>query len=182
MRCVALIAECYSAASSLRLIALPLRQATTKHERRPNTWPDSVPCSTVSLDMRAVLPGELVVQLTLRGVCSFIMLIASNSSKYGFNISALNSLSSAISCIGIQSTSSWLPRCFPMGATRFGYLTSIYTIGGLVGSLCTGTIADKRGRRSACIAGASSIAIGGAIMALAPAFGLLLFGRCAKGN
>lgn len=100
--------------------------------------------------------------------------------KYGFNISALNSLSSAISCAGIQSATSWLPSCFPMGATRFGYLTSIYTIGGLVGSLCTGTIADRRGRRSACLAGAFSIVLGGALMALAPSFVVLLVGRYAR--
>lgn len=64
-----------------------------------------------------------------------------------------------------------------MTAERFGIVTSIYTIGGLFGSLMTGTIADKRGRRSACVAGAFSIALGGALMALSPNFTALLVGR-----
>lgn len=64
-----------------------------------------------------------------------------------------------------------------MTASRFGLVTSIYTIGGLVGSLGTGTVADKRGRRAACILGALCVALGGAVMALSPNFQALLLGR-----
>ncbi|KAK9900608.1 general substrate transporter [Cystobasidium minutum MCA 4210] len=106
--------------------------------------------------------------------------ICALSFQYGYNISALNSLSSALSCVGTQSTS-WLPACFSMDATSFGLVTSIYTIGGLLGSLFTGTIADKRGRRAACLVGALSIALGGALMALAPNFTVLLLGRLIVG-
>ena len=64
-------------------------------------------------------------------------------------------------------------------ANRFGLLSSIYTIGGLLGSLCAGIVADKRGRRQACLLGALSIGIGATVMSLAPSFTVLVLGRYA---
>lgn len=148
------------------------------HERLSCWCPLTNSRSAVYLDLRAVVPSES--QLCRPGH-TWRSPRSCNHTQYGFNISALNSLSSAISCIGIQSPS-WLPSCFPLTATRFGLLSSILTIGGLLGSLGAGTIADKKGRRAACIVGASNIAIGGALMALAPYFTALLMGRCVQRN
>jgi MFS family permease len=49
-----------------------------------------------------------------------------------------------------------------------------------LGSLCTGTLADKKGRKLACLAGAFCIALGGLIMTLAPSFATLVAGRCVE--
>jgi SP family facilitated glucose transporter-like MFS transporter 3 len=59
----------------------------------------------------------------------------------------------------------------------FGVLTSIYTLGGLFGSLVAGRVADSRGRRAAVVWAAWAVALGTAFMSLGRSLGPLILGR-----
>ncbi|ROT37488.1 hypothetical protein SODALDRAFT_280627 [Sodiomyces alkalinus F11] len=48
-----------------------------------------------------------------------------------------------------KTTGGLLPHCIPMNDAAFATVSSIFTAGGLVGALCTGPYASKRGRLSA---------------------------------
>jgi SP family facilitated glucose transporter-like MFS transporter 3 len=56
-------------------------------------------------------------------------------------------------------------------------LTSSYTVGGFLGSVSAGGIADKRGRRAAVVYAAWAVIIGGSLMAASLNFSMLVAGR-----
>ena len=64
-----------------------------------------------------------------------------------------------------------------MSDFTFSLVTSIFTAGGLTGSLFSNLIMDKRGRRGAHRICAVLIALGTAIMGLSNSISLLLVGR-----
>jgi MFS family permease len=93
--------------------------------------------------------------------------------QYGYHTSALNQLQAVLTCkIPPPHTS-----CIPMSDVTFSFVSSIFTVGGLAGSLFANLIMDKWGRRGAHRICAFLIALGSAFMGLSNSVFFLLVGR-----
>jgi predicted MFS family arabinose efflux permease len=68
-----------------------------------------------------------------------------------------------------------------MNEGKYGFVTSVYSIGGLFGSLYAPGLADGRGRKGAALLNCSGFILGPVIMALAPNFWILALGRILSG-
>lgn len=114
------------------------------------------------------------------GSCEALL---TGSSWTGYQISGLNSLQASLSCADSPDN---LPRwilghlttsCVPLSATQFGILSSMYTIGGLVGALQGGRLADSRGRKRTLVLAAAFLGGGSAWLAVGTSLSLLIVGR-----
>jgi MFS family permease len=76
---------------------------------------------------------------------------------------------------------SWIPGCIPMNEGKYGFVTSIYSIGGLFGSLYAPILADSRGRKGAALLNCSGFVLGPVIMALSMNVWVLALGRIISG-
>ena len=65
-----------------------------------------------------------------------------------------------------------------MTDAQFSALTSIFSLGGLIGSAGANVIMDGRGRRSALRVSAAFTALGTVLMAISSGYVLLVIGRC----
>ncbi|KAE8380228.1 general substrate transporter [Aspergillus bertholletiae] len=69
--------------------------------------------------------------------------------QFGYHLAELNAPQAVITCErkSIHSTIALgLPQCIPMNPSQFGLVSSIYTLGGLVGALLAGPVSTKHGR------------------------------------
>lgn len=80
-----------------------------------------------------------------------------------------------------QSSSGLLPHCIPMNDAAFATVSSIFTAGGLVGALCAGPYASKRGRLSAMRLTAMFYIVGATLETTAGNIPWLAFGRFLSG-
>ncbi|OSD02784.1 general substrate transporter [Trametes coccinea BRFM310] len=107
------------------------------------------------------------------------------SFQYGFHISSLNQISDVLTCRttepGLPATYYGLPTCIPMDNATFSLLTSIYTVGGLLGSVGANVVMDRWGRKGACLASAFVMAVGAGFMGVAASLSPLLVGRLLTG-
>lgn len=114
--------------------------------------------------------------------CAWILL---GPFQYGWHISVLNQIQATLTCDGgrdAPDTHLGLPTCLPMTDAAFSAVTSVLCFGGLVGSLLSDAAMDQWGRRGATRASALMFAFGSTMMALAPSFEFMMFGRCASGR
>ena len=74
-----------------------------------------------------------------------------------------------------------LPQCIPMNATQLGLVSSIFTLGGLVGALASGPLAARHGRLTVMRVNTILLAVGPVAEALAPNIGVLSIGRFLSG-
>lgn len=65
-----------------------------------------------------------------------------------------------------------------MSDATFSLLTSVFTIGGLLGSLSANAVMDRFGRKGAVQASSMFVAVGAALMTVASNVPVLCFGRC----
>ncbi|KAH9951488.1 general substrate transporter [Amylocystis lapponica] len=116
-------------------------------------------------------------------VCSWLLIV---SFQYGYHISALNQIQAVLTCRdavdpGAPSVHYGLPTCIPMSDATFSLVTSVYTVGGLLGSLGANLVMDRWGRKGATLASAIAMAAGPALMGVASTLGPLAFGRLITG-
>ncbi|EIW85349.1 general substrate transporter [Coniophora puteana RWD-64-598 SS2] len=110
-------------------------------------------------------------------VCVWVLVV---SFQYGYHISALNQIQAVLTCQNVNDTSPLyhgLPVCVPMSDTTFSVVTSIFTIGGLVGSLSANIATNRLGRKGACQVSALSTSFGAALSGVAASVSSLAFGR-----
>lgn len=113
-------------------------------------------------------------------VVAWITLIPFNG--YGYHISILNQIHSTISCPSEPSlVLDKLPACFELNDWLFGVVTSVFNLGGLLGSAQANVIMEKFGRRGTARISAVLTALGCAIMGLSGSVSALGIGRC-KGH
>jgi len=97
----------------------------------------------------------------------------------------MNSPGSVMSCRtnkkAIVDLPSWLPGCIPMNDGKYGLVTSIYSIGGLIGSSYAPSLADSRGRKGAALVNSLGFVLGPIVMALSPNIWVLGLGRVISG-
>ena len=74
-----------------------------------------------------------------------------------------------------------LPQCIPMNLTQFGLVSSIYTLGGLLGALSAGTCSTKFGRLVTMRLIAIFFILGPAFESLANSFAVISVGRFLSG-
>ncbi|KAF5372910.1 hypothetical protein D9758_001765 [Tetrapyrgos nigripes] len=95
--------------------------------------------------------------------------------QYGYHISVLNQLHSAIQCSDVSTSD--LPSCFPMDKLTFSAITSVFNLGGLLGSAVANIFMEKYGRRGSARLSAAFVALGCAFMGLSTVVFSLGFGR-----
>ncbi|KAJ5950180.1 General substrate transporter [Penicillium vulpinum] len=106
--------------------------------------------------------------------------------QFGFHLAELNAPKDVITCErkGLHSSDinfHGLPQCFPMTPSQFGLVSSIYTLGGLLGALLAGPIATKYGRLLALRATTVFFILGPVAETLAPVIPILSLGRFLSG-
>ncbi|KAJ2706843.1 hypothetical protein FB645_001291 [Coemansia sp. IMI 203386] len=102
--------------------------------------------------------------------------------QYGYHIAELNTPRKIItSCDKDGAHWGMLPRCLPMNDTVYSLATSIFAVGGLVGSLSAGWMAEKWGRRGALIVNNISFIVGPLLMAFSVSPAMLIVGRFVSG-
>lgn len=129
-------------------------------------------------------------QLTGRLV-STIAIICLGSLQFGYHMAELNSPESIISCQTsrpgkVPYEESWFGshkfvECIPLSPENIGLITSIFSIGGLIGSFYIGTFADKLGRRKTSLLHCAIYFLGSMLNGLSNSYYMLLIGRFIAG-
>ncbi|KAJ2886162.1 hypothetical protein FB639_001631 [Coemansia asiatica] len=102
--------------------------------------------------------------------------------QYGYHLAELNTPKKIItSCDKDGAHWGMLPRCLPMNDTVYSLATSIFAIGGLVGSLSAGWMAERWGRRGALVINNTSFIVGPLLMAFSVSPAMLIVGRFVSG-
>lgn len=96
---------------------------------------------------------------------------------YGYHIVALNQIQASLQCQQPPLDPDTFPTCIPMSNATFGFVTSIFTIGGLVGSLSSSYWMNKFGRKGAAKVNAAFILLGSVLLMLASSAKMLVLGR-----
>ncbi|KAJ1720207.1 hypothetical protein LPJ53_005139 [Coemansia erecta] len=102
--------------------------------------------------------------------------------QYGYHIAELNTPRKIITGCD-KDAAHWgsLPLCLPMNDAIYSLATSIFAIGGLVGSLGAGWMAEKWGRRGALVLNNAPFVLGPLLMAFAVSPSMLIVGRFVSG-
>ncbi|KAF8626160.1 hypothetical protein AX15_005051 [Amanita polypyramis BW_CC] len=111
-------------------------------------------------------------------VCLWVLGIAF---QYGYHISALNQIQGVLTCEDAPppgfATEFSMPTCIPMSLFSFSVITSIFTVGGLVGSMFANLVMERWGRKGATKLSAFFITCGAGIMGLSTNVYALAIGR-----
>ncbi|EJD53350.1 general substrate transporter [Auricularia subglabra TFB-10046 SS5] len=117
-------------------------------------------------------PGT-TVQLSRYAVGALLPWLLITPLHFGYHIAALNQVSKVMSCqVAVDSRD-----CVPMNDNQFSFVTSVFTIGGLVGSLLANVALDRLGRKGSTRLNGLLIALGAATMAAAHSVPVLVAGR-----
>ncbi|KIX00666.1 uncharacterized protein Z518_09731 [Rhinocladiella mackenziei CBS 650.93] len=107
---------------------------------------------------------------------------------FGYHLAELNAPQDVITCTKKSitskkppSSSAGLPQCIPMNATQLGLVSSIFTLGGLVGALAAGPFSARYGRLVVMRVNTFLLVLGPVAEALAPNIGVLSTGRFISG-
>ncbi|RMZ85459.1 hypothetical protein DV737_g837, partial [Chaetothyriales sp. CBS 132003] len=102
---------------------------------------------------------------------------------FGFHLAELNAPQDVITCVssGVGKESFDLPDCIPMTSVELGLVSSIYTIGGLVGALPAGYLTSKYGRLLPMRINTLIFVLGAIGEAFAPSIPVLAIGRFISG-
>ncbi|KAJ5256699.1 hypothetical protein N7478_012803 [Penicillium angulare] len=119
----------------------------------------------------------------------FLVLVATlGPFQFGYHLAELNAPQAVITCekkrIGTNAGTNalpHLPQCISMNSSQFGLVSSIYTLGGFIGSLLAGPFSSKSGRRLALRVASLFLIAGPLAESLAPGIPLLAFGRLLSG-
>ncbi|KAJ1999951.1 hypothetical protein H4R26_004842 [Coemansia thaxteri] len=102
--------------------------------------------------------------------------------QYGYHIAELNTPRGIITSCD-KDAARWLalPLCLPMNDAMFSVATSMFAVGGLVGSLAAGWMAERWGRRGALTYNNAAFVVGPLLMAFAVSPAMLVAGRFVSG-
>ncbi|KAL2794497.1 general substrate transporter [Aspergillus keveii] len=107
--------------------------------------------------------------------------------QFGYHLAELNAPQAVITCerksihTSTSRISDGLPQCIPMSPSQFGLVSSIYTLGGLLGALLAGPVSTKHGRLFALRATTIFFILGPVAETLAPNIPVLGLGRMLSG-
>ncbi|RFU33362.1 hypothetical protein B7463_g3017, partial [Scytalidium lignicola] len=117
---------------------------------------------------------------------SIITVSTLGSLLFGFHLAELNAPQDVITCktkavSNASDISSRFPQCIPMTEAEFAAISSIFTLGGLLGALCAGPVSTSRGRLPAMRLTSYFFIIGGSLEALAGNIPIMATGRLLSG-
>ncbi|KAF8275195.1 general substrate transporter [Lactarius quietus] len=121
--------------------------------------------------------SNATIKFTFNGwlVCTWALVA---SFQYGYHISALNQIQAVLTCRSTApSSSNGLSTCIPMSDTTFSFITSMFTVGGFLGSCTASNVMNGRGRKAALQFSGLLVAVGSGLMGVASSTLLLLLGR-----
>ncbi|CAL8574453.1 Bifunctional purine biosynthesis protein PurH [Xanthoria parietina] len=105
--------------------------------------------------------------------------------QFGFHLAELNAPQDVVTCkkrtLQPSALATSLPHCIPMNTPQFSVVTSIFTLGGLIGALSAGPSCNKYGRLLTMRATTISFILGSAIETFAIDIPMLCFGRLISG-
>ncbi|KAL8756015.1 MAG: hypothetical protein Q9199_003220 [Rusavskia elegans] len=105
--------------------------------------------------------------------------------QFGFHLAELNAPQDVLTCkkdsLEQTALSTSLPHCIPMNTTQFSVVTSVFTLGGLIGALIAGPSCNQYGRLLTMRATTVSFVLGSAIETFARNIPMLAFGRLVAG-
>ncbi|KAF7131294.1 hypothetical protein CNMCM5793_004408 [Aspergillus hiratsukae] len=116
-----------------------------------------------------------------------VLVVTLGPLQFGYHLAELNAPQAVITCErkSIHSTASslfrTLPQCIPMNPSQFGLVSSIYTLGGLLGALLAGPVSTKHGRLFALRATTIFFILGPVAETFAPGIPILSVGRLLSG-
>lgn len=105
-----------------------------------------------------------------------LLLVCLGSLQFGYHMGALNSAGPYITCKYLDY-SSIDDICIPMDSQQFAQVTSVFSLGGLIGSFFAGKLADLKGRKYASILNALGFVIGSFILIISNNVHSFLLGR-----
>ncbi|KAK8073246.1 metabolite transport protein [Apiospora phragmitis] len=103
------------------------------------------------------------------------------SLQFGVHLAELNAPEDVITCRKKSISTRALPDCIPMNNTAFAAVQSIFTVGGLIGSLGAGPTSSAKGRLFAMRLTSACFVLGSAVETLAAATPILALGRLLAG-
>lgn len=116
----------------------------------------------------------------------YVLLVATlGPFQFGYHLAELNAPQDVLTCkkksIHQSALPNSLPQCIPMNIAQFSVVTSIFTLGGLLGALGAGPSCNRYGRLQTMRLTTFSFVLGSALESFAPNIGLLCFGRLVSG-
>ncbi|KAK8037762.1 hypothetical protein PG991_001108 [Apiospora marii] len=103
------------------------------------------------------------------------------SLQFGIHLAELNAPEDVITCRKKSISTRALPDCIPMDNAAFAAVQSVFTIGGLIGSLGAGPTSSAKGRLFAMRLTSAFFVLGSAIETLATAVPVIAIGRLLAG-
>lgn len=104
--------------------------------------------------------------------------VANNSkARYGYHISVLNQLNSSLTCKQPSLVETRLPPCFQLNDFTFSVVTSVFNLGGLLGSSQANVFMESYGRKGTARISIFLTVLGSAIMGLSGSVASLGVGR-----
>lgn len=129
-------------------------------------------------------------QLTAKLVAT-VAVICIGSLQFGYHMSELNSPQAILSCrLSVPGSvpyeqsffgSRGFQKCIELTSEQVGLVTSIFSIGGLVGSFYVGTVADSIGRRKTALLHNVVFFVGSCLNGISNSYYELLLGRFIAG-
>ncbi|KAI4160552.1 MAG: hypothetical protein LQ342_005659 [Letrouitia transgressa] len=114
-----------------------------------------------------------------------VLISALGPFQFGFHLAELNTPQDVLTCekrtVQETSAASSLPQCIQMSKSQFSVVTSIYTLGGLLGAISAGPCCNRYGRLLTMRLTTLTFVIGPAIESSASNIGLLCLGRFISG-
>ncbi|XBW34882.1 hypothetical protein QEN19_000446 [Hanseniaspora menglaensis] len=90
-----------------------------------------------------------------------LLIVCAGSLLFGYHMGELNTASKYITCQYLnENPNVGDGKCIPMNSNQFALVTSVFSIGGLVGSFLCANIADKHGRKFVCLINSINFVIG----------------------
>ncbi|KAF4120062.1 Sugar (and other) transporter [Geosmithia morbida] len=125
---------------------------------------------------------------SLRDITAYLVIIVSISTagslQYGFHMAELNAPQDVITC---RKKSIWstgfgtLPQCIPMDEAAFATVSSMFTLGGLLGALGAGPFSSRNGRLASMRLASLFYIMGSAVETFSPSATPMAVGRFAAG-
>lgn len=109
-----------------------------------------------------------------------LLLVCLGSLQFGYHMGVLNSAGPYITCQYLDY-SSVDDVCIPMSSQQFAQVTSIFSVGGLIGSFISGKLADAKGRRFTSLINTTGFVIGSLILLYSTNVNSFLVGRLILG-
>ncbi|KAL8859929.1 MAG: hypothetical protein Q9178_003476 [Gyalolechia marmorata] len=117
---------------------------------------------------------------------TYLLLVATlGPFQYGFHLAELNAPQDVLTCkkhsLQQAALSTSLPHCISMNTAQFSVVTSIFTLGGLIGALSAGPSCNRYGRLLTMRTTTISFVLGSALETFASNIPMLCFGRLVSG-